>query len=233
MNAEEAAFLLANALPPSARHPRFRRGFNEAQRNELARLGCTPQQAERLQRILPAIAYYSEAGPALADVRATLAQLGKDAHKATSTLRSLLDAPEHELARDEARLRLLEALAAMHPDRCEVNPQRVSTFHRYDSRLDEARRLLAALADVAAAADHARERMRGAPQTRAVAHRYPAALIDAALSVDGPQVAPSASAGSPFREIAAVCYAAAGATNADPVRAIRDYLRACNSSPEK
>ena len=219
MHAKAAKHLLAHALPPAARHARFKRTFDLRARSALLNCGCTDVQIERLERILPAIAYYTEAGPKLADVRALLANLAAQAHAADSALRTLLDAPEHEGARGEARLRLLEALAKLYPERFEI--ERWSVF----SPEDEARRLLAAIADVASAAEHARERMPAA-QTRAVAHAYPVALIDAALSLDGPQVKPSASAGSKFRRIASVCYRAGLGGNVTPLRAIREYLAA-------
>lgn len=226
MDADAAKHLLAHALPPAARHERFRRGFDQCARFALLHCGCNDAQIERLQGILPAIAYYAEAGPKLADVRAHLADAARKARAAASSLRALLDAPEHEEARSEARDRLLEALAeVLRPERCQIDPRRVSFFHHYDEREDEARRLLGALADVVAAVDHARERMPNA-QTRAVAHWYPLALIDAALSVDGPSLPPSESAASKFREIAGYCYSAARVANPDPQAAIRRYLKA-------
>ncbi len=211
MNAEQARHLLAQAMLPDGQHARFRRDFTEAQRKELVRLGRTPQQFERLQRILPGIAYYCEAAPRMADVREHLADAAAKAHEAASSLRALLDAPECELARGEARECLLLALAGQRSI-------------RYHEREGEARRLLAAIDDVASAADHARKRMPKA-QTRQVAPWYPLALIDAALSVDGPTVPPSASEALPFREIVGVCYDAARVENPDPLRAIRNYLK--------
>lgn len=232
MNSESAEFLLAHALSPAARHDRFRRSFDASHRKELVRFGVTPAQMERLERILPAIAYYTAQGPRLADVNVLLGRLAKDAHKASTALRTLLDAPEHEQARDEARDLLLDALAEIHPERCEIDPQRVSFFHRYDPRKEEARRLLGALADVESAANRACERSSTAEQTRAKSHAYPVELIDAALSVDGPQVPPSESVGSAFFEIAGICYAVARGTSIEPLRAIRAYLSALNSRPE-
>ncbi|QEE25709.1 hypothetical protein CS053_15255 [Rhodanobacter glycinis] len=232
MNSESAESLLAHALPPAARHDRFRRSFDAHHRKELVRFGVTPAQTERLERILPAIAYYTTQGPRLADVNVLLERLAKDAHKASTALRTLLDAPEHEQAHDESRLRLFEALLELHPERCEIDPQRVSFFHRYDPREDEARRLLSALADVESAASRACERSSTAEQTRAKSHDYPVGLIDAALSVDGPQVPPSESVGSAFFEIAGICYAAARGASTEPLRAIRAYLSTLNSRPE-
>lgn len=231
MNSESAEFLLAHALPPAARHDRFRRSFDAHHRRELVRFGVTPAQRERLERILPAIAYYADQGPGLGDVKKLLERLAKDAHAACTALRTLLDAPEHEQAHDEARLRLFEALSELHPGRCEIDPQRVSFFHRYDPREDEARRLLGALADVESAASRARERS-PTEQTRARSHAYPVELIDAALSLDGPQVPPSESVGSPFFEIAGICYAVARGSGPAPARAIRTYLQALNSRSE-
>ncbi len=225
MDTEKAGHLLAYALPPAARHARFRRTFDKRARSALLNCGCNDAQIERLQRILPAIAYYSEAGPRLADVRAMLAGVAAQAHAAARGLRAIMDAPEHEEARGEARLRLLEGLAKLYPDRCQIDPRRASFFHRYDEREAEARRLLAAIDDVVAAADHARERMPKA-QTRAVAHPYPVALIDAAVNLDGPQVRPSASAASKFRRIADICYTAALGSTTTPLRAIREHLAA-------
>jgi len=230
VNAEQAAQLLAHALPPEARKDLWQRKFTPAHRSALAQLDVTDAQAERLERILPAIAYYAARGPSLAAARTPLVKLAADAHKAAAALRALLDAPEYEEARGEARLRMLEALAELHPERCKIDPQRVSFFHRYDEREDEARRLLGALTDVEAAADHACKRM-PTEQTRAVAHHYPVALIDAALSVDGPAFRVSASAGSKFRDVATLCFEATG--HGEPLRAIRAYLSECNASPKK
>ena len=216
MNAEQGRHLLAQAVVPDEQLARLRRGFTKAQRSALARLGCTPAQIERLQRMLPHVAYFCETGPRLADTSAPLDALAADTRAAAASLRALLDAPGHELARGEARGWLLHALAM----------QRVSSipYIPYDKMEDEARRLLAAIDDVATAAKRAHKRLPKA-QTRPVAHWYPLALIDAALSVDGPPVKPSASADSAFRKIAGISYSAARAENADPLRAIRSYLK--------
>ena len=230
MNAEEATHLLAHALPSPARAARWRRTFTVEHRSELRQLGVTDAQAERLERILPAIAYCAAQGPRLADVRAPLVQLGKDAHKAANALRTLLEARDE--ARQEGRMRMLETIEALHPERCEVDPARVSFFHSYDHREPEALRMLAALQDLEAVAKRAVERMPKS-QTRAVAHHYPVALIDAALSVDGPAFTVSASAGSAFRDVATVCFATARQGEAEPLRAIRAYLSARNGSRKK
>lgn len=226
MDAEKARHLLAHALPPDARQERFKRSFDKRAHSALQNCGCNDARIERLQRILPAIAYYHEAGPRLADVREQLADVAARTHAAASSLRALLDVPKHEEASDEARGWLLQALAERHPERCERDPQRVSFHQRHDPREDEARRLLAAIDDVATAAQHAGKRMSKAPQTRAVAHGYPVELIDAALSVDGLTVPVSATKGSMFLRIAGVCYRAALGSNATPLRAIRSYLAA-------
>ncbi len=227
MTVQQAQHLLAHALPPDARTDCWRRTFTDAQKRELHRLH-TPAQTERLERILPAIAYYTAQGPRLADARAPLVKLATDAHKAAAALRVLLDASDE--AMQESRLRLLESIDAQHPERCPVDPARVSFFHRYDRREPEALRLLATLQDVELAASHAVECM-PKEQTRAVAHTFPVELIHAALSVDGPAVHVSASPACPFIEIATLCYDAAG--TGDPVRAIRAHLRQMQRQPKK
>lgn len=214
MNAEAAGHLLAHALPPAARHDRFRRNFDRHARGALLDSGCNDAQVERLQRILAAVAYYTTPGPRMAEVRAGLATVEKQAQATASSLRALLDAPEHDEAQHEARGWLLHALAVQH----------ASSILHYAEGEEVGRRLLAAIDEVTAAAEFARERM-PKQQTRACAHWYPVALIDAALSVDGPPVTPSASPGSPFHKIACTCYAAAGMPNDDPLRAIRVYKR--------
>jgi len=223
---KRAAFLLKNALPPDARKPCWQRSFTPAHRRELKRLGVTLAQVDRLQRILPAIACYGTAGPSLAAARAPLVKLAADAHKAAAALRVVFE-PRDD-AMQESRGRLLQSIEAQHPERCEVDPARVSFFHSYDHREPEALRLLAALHDVEQVARLAADGMPKA-QTRLVAHPYPVHLIDAALSVDGPAVPVSASPGCPFIEIATLCYAAAGF--GEPLRAIRACLR--NTSPQK
>ncbi len=229
MTVQQAQHLLAHALPPDARKDCWRRTFTDAQKRELHRLQVTPAQVERLERILPAIAYYTAQGPRLADARAPLVKLATDAHKAAAALRVLLDASDE--AMQESRLRLLEAIEARHPERCQADPARVSFFHRYDRREPEALRLLATLQDVEQAASHAVEHM-PRQQTRRVSPPYPVQLIDAALSADGPAVPVSACAGSPFLEVAVLAYDAAGA--GDPLRAVRQYLtESNNTSPEK
>ncbi len=227
MNAEQAAFVLAHVWAPRRVEERWKRTFTDKHHRELKRLGLTDAQVERLERILPAIVYYTAKGPRLADARKPLVKLATDAHKAAAALRVVLEGRDD--ATQESRGGLLHAIEALHPDRCEVDPARVSSFHPYDHREPEAQRMLAALQDLKAVAEHAVARMPKA-QTRAVAHVWPIKLIDAALTAaDGPAVPVSASIASTFREVATLCYDAAG--HGEPLRAIRAYLR--NASPEK
>lgn len=229
MTPEQAAFLLSHALPPDARKPKWQRAFAGSHRRELTGLDVSTAQVERLERILPAIACYAATGPRLADARAPLVKVGADADKAAKSLRVMLEGAAD--AMQESRLRFLQAIEALHPERTMVDPQRAGrTFHTYDHREPEALRLLAALQDVVRAAQHAVERM-PAEQTRKVAHHYPVALIEAALSLDGPQFNVSASPASRFFDVVTACYGAAG--QGEPLRAVRAYLQHRNSSPEK
>ena len=70
--------------------------------------------------------------------------------------------------------------------------------------------------------------------TKARAHPYPIACIDAALESGKNETAvnPSASSTSPFREITRICYEAAGVAISDPETAIRAYLKALKASGE-
>jgi hypothetical protein len=230
MNSEEAELLLARALPPPARTGRWRRSFTAHQRRELARLDVTTEQEGRLQRILPAIAFFTTQGPKLADVRAHLMQVRKDAHAAAQALRTLLEGRDD--TREEGRIRIFQAIEALHPERCEVDPTQVSVWARYNHREPEAWRMLEALQALEAVAKNAVARMPKS-QTRPIAHPYPVSLIKAAMTVpDAPAFRVSASPGTPFRDVVATCYAAAGAANTDPLRAIRAYLREHNASPK-
>lgn len=231
MKSEQAEFLLAHALPPAARTARWRRSFTALLRSDLARLGVTTDQQQRLERILPAIAYYAARGPTLTNVRAPLEQVAKGAHRVAQALRTLLEARDE--AGQESRMRMLEAIEALHPERCELDPARVSFYERYDHREPEALRMLAALQDLEEAAKHAVARMPES-QTHPVAHAYPVRLIDAALVVEGaPIFRVTASDETPFRNVVTACYIAAGAANTDPLRAIRAYLSERNARPEK
>lgn len=230
-------WLLAHALPPAARTAQWHRSFAKPQQREFERLGVTPDQVRRLERILPGIAYYVAQGPALAKVRAPLVKLAKDAHKVASALRTLLEAHDelYEIreTKEESRLRLLQAIEARHPERCEVDPKRVSFFEKYDHREPEALRMLAVLDDLEKAAKHAVERM-PKEQTHKAAHAYPVRLIVAALEAGGEAAfLISASPGTPFLDVVAACYAAACPTSANPLRAVRAYLHNRNASLKK
>ena len=222
--------LLDHALPPPARDPRYERSFSDTYRNDLHKLwGCTDKQIDRLQRILPAIAYYDEQGPALADVRKLLVQIAKYTDRVAGDMSALLkapeEAPEYDRTRDEARMRLLQAISKLYPERCEVDPSRVSRWQSYDPCMEEAQRLLTTLQDVAKAAKHAHTQCK--QQTRVVAHTYPITLINAALNVDGPPIIRVSESG-PFFEIAYICYQAVG-VQGEPRVAIRKYLHLLNA----
>ena len=232
LTVEQAEHLLKHALPPDARKAIWRRTFSADSCRELERLGVTTGQRERLERMLPAVAYYAAPGPRLADARAPLRKLAADAHKAAAALRVVLERRD-DAAVVESRRRLLQAIEGRHPERCRLDPARVSTWEPYDHRKPEALRMLAALQDVEDAARHALAAMPKS-QTRAAAHPYPVALIDAALVAAGGKVfPPSASPAAPFLGVAAACYAAAGAPTAEPLRPVRAFLSERNGSLKK
>lgn len=219
------ARLLKWALPPSARRPEYRREFDKRARSALLNCGCDDDQIERLQAILPAIAIFSVGAPRLADVRARLAATENALSVAADMVRELVEAPAREDALDEARLRVLEGVFALYPERCEPDPENPRSFfeeRRTDEREIEVRRMLAAMTDLHAAIKRARQRL-PTGQTRSVAHDYPIGLIDAALNLEKESVPVSAQKKSVFRRIAGICYASAGVPNDDPLRAIRAF----------
>jgi len=221
---DDLVWLLQHALPPGARTLRFARAFSRDSRVDLGRLGVTDAQVTRLERILPAIAHYTQQGPTLAAARRPLTQLADAISTAESRMRSVLAAPPDDEARTESRGRFLESVETIFPNRC---PLISPTFHepRPEDGLPEAQRLASALQDIGRAVDEALKSM-PRKQTRPVAHGYPISLIHAALNVDGTHVFnPSASANSPFRNVVGICYEAAGVANADPLRAIRAFVQ--------
>ncbi len=233
MDSETAEYVLKHALPPGARAERWRRTFNVRDRSDLLNAGCDDAQIERLQRILPAIAYYNDTGAKLGDVRAVLAAAQKALDRATRSVLSILDAPAHDQARDEARAWLLTSTLKLFADRCQPDAQRASFFERHDERADELRRLLAAVADLQAVAKQSLDRLAKAPQSRPVSPAYPITLIVAALSVDGPSFRASERKGTRFERIAARCYKVADADSDSPTRAIRAWLATSTAAPAK
>ncbi len=235
MDRETAEHVLKHAKlacpSPEYRKPQF----DKRDRADLLNAGCSDAQIGRLQRVLPGIAHSKAPQVPLADVRAVLSAAQAALDRATRSVLSILDAPDHDEAPDEARVFLLTSTGKLFPERCKLDPQRVSFFEpkaqRYDERADELRRLLSAVADLRAVAALSLDRLAHAPQSRPVSPGYPIALIMAALSVDGPSFIVSERRGTSFERVAARCYAAAGAGS--PTRAIRAWLAASTPGHEK
>lgn len=224
MDAEAARYLLRHVLPSGAWADRFKRTFRKQDRSALLNAGCCDAQIERLERILPAIAAYTEAAPRLADVRALLANLHETIGAAAAQLCAILDAPDGG-AGEEARGLLLDSCRRLYPARCVPDSQHAAFFEKRPPP----RGLLSVLLEVQTVAEDARRNVQKG-QTRTTVSLRPVMLIDAALSVDGPQFTPSER--GPFARITSRCYLAAGLTG-KPLRAIRAYLQARNTSPEK
>jgi hypothetical protein len=225
---DDLEFLLKHALPPGARAPRFARTLSSNACADLGRLGVTDAQVAKLERILPGIAYYTHTGPSLVAARKPLDGVVKATEKAEKAVRSLLNAPASDEARVESRGRFFQSLEKLFPSRCPPFRQEFGAAYDHDG-LPEAKRLLDAIREVRACAKDALASMPRS-QTRQAAHAYPIMLIHAALNVSaGKQIAPSTSAESQFRQIASICYHAAGAPNADPLRAIRNFVRKLHS----
>lgn len=215
-------------LPPSARHERYAATFDADQVRALKRLGVEEEQRIRLVPALRVIRLCSETAPKLSEVRQHLEDLASNVRDAARSLQMLLAAPEAEAARFEAMHRLRQASLRIDGDGLVGEP------------LDQ---MGAALRDLVEVAEKA-IRSTPAGQTRPQAHIYPIQYIDDALRIGFDitwksvpveerrpnPFAPSARNGSPFREVVAICYAAAGAPNSDPLRAIRGYLAALKTA---
>lgn len=218
-------------LPPSARGERYAATFSAEQIKDLKRLGVEAEQRKRLEPALRVIRLYSEPPPKLLEVRQHLDEVADTARAASRALQALLSAPDTEGARSEAKLRLRQASLRIDDDGLVQEP------------LDQLSTMLRDLLKVAETA------IAKTPteQTRPKAHTYPIAYIDHALRIGFNVVwktipiserkpnpfAPSTGKGSPFRNVVAVCYAAAGVSNTDPLRAIRAYLAELKTAAQK
>jgi len=218
-------------LPPSACADRYAATFSAKHIKDLRRLGVESEQRKRLEPALRLIRLYSEKGPKLSEVRQHLDEVAETMRAASRALQALLMAPETEGARAEAKRRLRQASLRLDPNGVVEEP------------VD---RMAAMLRDLLSVVEEAINRT-PTEQTRPQAHTYPIAYIDHALQIGFNAVwktvpiaqrkpnpfTPSAREGSPFRDVAAICYAAAGVPTTDPLRAIRAYLSELkNSSPK-
>jgi hypothetical protein len=225
-------------LPPVARKDAYKPSFDKNARNELRRLGVTQEQLLRLEPGLRIIKVYTDPIATLAEVRRPLGDLSKSVQRTAQLLDSILTAPRHDKARTEAVGRLQNALFEVNPDRFIPRPSNpILPSEPLDDIFGGIR---AALIELRQSADMATEQIPRS-QSRSVAHSYPIRYIDTALlqgsiathkasglsPKDWPEYLfnPSASDASNFRQIVSICYEAAGAANADPLRAIRNYLR--------
>ena len=192
--------------------------FTEEQKEPLSRLGLFDQQIKAVESVLPTVqALLGQAAP-LTDVREPIESLGKALASASLAIAHLCPAYNNTSAKQEARLRL--QLADFHLNR-----------NMNGETLDTAAQSLATTAKVVERALQHLPR----DQRRHRANPLPIATIERALleSCDlklhtgkrfPPFLKPSASEASPFREIIEICYAAAGAKNSNPERAIKAHI---------
>lgn len=218
-------------LPPAARSERYAATFSARHIQSLKKLGVEAEQRTRLEPALRVIRLYLEPSPKLGEVRQHLIEVADTARAASRALQALLSAPDSEGARSEAKARLRQASLRIDDEGLMHEP------------LDQMSSTLRELLKVAKAAINKTP----TEQTRQQAHPYPIAYIDHALRIGFNVIwktipiaerkpnpfAPSARKGSPFRDVVAVCYAAAGAPNADPLRAIRAYLAELKTAAPK
>lgn len=212
-----------HVLPPGSRSKEYERAFLESRAFQLRNTyRLSVEQIQGLTLCLRVIAFYAEPAVPLPAVRKHLDKIKKNIDAAVKGLRSLLDAPNKDGARTEARQRILQASMALHLDEC--LDLRVPS----DERIDVVLRLFTEAKDVADyAVSHAPKNA-----TKAPAQPYPIACIANVLCVSVRPIVPSASSTSPFREIVNICYEAAGVrTGAE--RAVRAYIRSLDDSKQK
>lgn len=232
-------------LPSSPRGDQHAIDFLAEHTRELQQLGVDLPQLARLRRALRVIHLYTLPGPKVADVRAPLRRLKKHADAVTREIGALVNAPDNDEARQEARQRLLEALCRFRA----VPSSGRSSFHApYDDRVDALLALAAELQDTVTLALNG---LQG--QTRTLALPYPVAYIHRALAFDfmlerqsefpawdGYPFKPSTTAECAFANVVRVCYEAAHGckTNAphafttEPERAIRAFVKAWTADAE-
>lgn len=224
------------------REARYERKFKPEHIRQLESFGVTQELQDRLEILLRVVAYSTENAPKIVDVRKPLTRLSKRARETLAAIDSLLTAPTEQSAYFEARGRFLQTLEALNPNSCAVDPMKPSSdfSNDVDERLEEAKRLRVAVQQLAKVAAEAIERI-PVTQSRTTVSAYPIARIYEALNfgymptplrLEEPFPA-SESDSSPFRQIVGVCYEAAGAPNADPLRAIREFIKSTPNSRQE
>lgn len=210
--------------------------FTAAQRKRLKDLGVIPEQIERLRAVLVVVQSALQRDPAQADVRDVLGDVAKHTHSLLATLRPMVS--RNDVAR---------AVAIEHMDEAFMDLRREA---RQPLRFEEGevaiRILIPQLQQLHLAAHNAFRKMGSylKPARSRTANWIGVSVLDGALR-DGWGLAhphepipekfePTAKEGSTFREVVGICYEAAGAgIDADPLRAIRGYMRIRGGSAAK
>lgn len=201
--------------------------FTAAQRKRLKELGVIPEQVERLRAVLVVVQSVLERAPAQNDVKAALEEVSKQTHSLLAILRPMVS--KDDVARAAAIEHMNEAFMA-----CRREAGQPLRFEEGEVAM---RILIPQLQQLHLAADTAFKKMGShlEPARSRTAQWIGVGVIDGAL-LDGwelahphepipERVAPTAREGSTFREVAGICYEAAGAgADADPLRAIRAYV---------
>ena len=190
--------------------------FKEHHREELLKLGLTPQAIEQIEMegLPPALAIL-EREPPRAEVRGELHSLSDALTEARTAVERLLNATATVPHLNAARLKIAgggrrNVMGGM--------------------RLNETSQSLATAVDVVEAA---LEKLPDEPVRHLSADPLPIKLIHRALQFGSiiagleplnPNLKPSSSPGSPFRRMVGICYETINAPTIDPERAIKAYV---------
>lgn len=210
--------------------------FTAAQRKRLKYLGVIREQVERLRAVLVAVQSALQREPAQGDVRGVLGDVAKHTRALLAILGPMVS------RNDIARAAAIEHMDEAFMDRRREAGQPL----RFEEGEVAMRILIPQLQQLHLVADTAFKKMGGhlQPARSRTAHWIGVGVIDGALR-DGWEFAhsgesipekfkPTANEGSTFREVVGICYEAAGAgVDADPLRAIRAYMRIRGGSAAK
>lgn len=197
--------------------------FTEEQRERLRKLDLLTEQIAEIESALPLNRSLLEQPAGMADVREELSVLSAALKRAHAAAEKVDKGKSPKL--NEARWRL-ELADFDTTNACETLPTVLKALAAADIGIQRA------LADLPN-----KERRSVAADFRPVA-RIKKALLDGFIKAHKLPLPPctlrvSSSEGSKFREIVGICYEAMGQKNADPERAIKQYIALCKRESER
>lgn len=205
-----------------AKHSDSRPQFTQAQRDILKNQGLIDEQIKELETILPLCRAWLRNLPTMTEVREGL----RDLDKAISKTRRLISKAHNATQRTPGQNEILQRL--------------FSADYEENHSLETISKTMETLAQMQSITNRALTDLPREQRRHTSANPYPVQCIDNAL-VKGfikggdPPFPPytlkrSSSPNCPYRNIICICYEAMGFDNADPERAIRNFLKLKNST---